>query len=138
MGVLSSKGKAKIKLYVTLYSFFDELANEGLPFTTRLVREETILTTRNDDPDEVVLTPHMRKHQCYARWCYQMGWMVAKKVNPKQHTNRASNLFKDLLITIVMYRSGPQDNNHRRYLSGRPSSHTGSKSIHILMYKKRC
>ena len=37
IGVLSSKGKAKIKLYVTLYSFFDELSNEGLPFAKRLV-----------------------------------------------------------------------------------------------------
>ena len=42
MGVLSSKGKANIELYATLNSFFGELANEGLPFTKRLVREETV------------------------------------------------------------------------------------------------
>ena len=62
MGVLSSKGKANIELYATLNSFFGELANEGLPFTTRLVREETVLITRDDDPDDMVLPPHMRKH----------------------------------------------------------------------------
>ena len=62
MGVLSSKGKTNIYLYVTLNSFFDELANEGLPFTTRLVQEETGLTTRNDDPDDMVLPPHMSKN----------------------------------------------------------------------------
>ena len=37
-GVLSSKGKANIELYVTLNSFFDKLANEELPFAMRLVR----------------------------------------------------------------------------------------------------
>ena len=83
MGVLRSKGKANIELYITLNSFFDELANEGLPFSTRLVREETILTTRDNNPDNVLLQPHMSKHRCYARWCYQMGWMVAKKSKPK-------------------------------------------------------
>ena len=137
MGVLSSKGKIHIELYVTLNSFLDKLANEGLPLATRLVQEETVLTTRDDDPDDAVLPPHMRKHQFYARCCYQMGWMMAKKVKSKQHMNGASNLFKDLLMTIVMYRSGPQDQNHRRYSSGRPSSHTGSKSIQILRYKKK-
>ena len=45
IGVLSSKGKENIELYVTLNSFFDELSNEGFPFATRFVREETVLTT---------------------------------------------------------------------------------------------
>ena len=81
--VLSSKWKAKIEIYVPLNSFFDELANEGLLFATRLVREETGLTNRDDDPDDVVLPPHMIKHRCYARWCYQIGWMVTDKLNPK-------------------------------------------------------
>ena len=62
MGVLTSKGKGKIELYVTLNSFFHELSNEGFPFATRLVREETGLTTRDDDPDNVVLPPSMSKH----------------------------------------------------------------------------
>ena len=39
-------------------------------------------------------------------------------------------------MQIVMYRSGPQDQNHIRYSAGCPSSHTGSKSIHILRYKR--
>ena len=62
MGVLSSKGKANIYLYVTLNSFFEKLANEGLPFATRLVQEKARLTTRNNDPDDVVLPPHMSKN----------------------------------------------------------------------------
>ena len=73
MGVLSSKGKANIYLYVTLNPFFDNLSNEVLPFATRLVREDTGLTTCDNDPDYLVLPPHMRKHLCYTRWCYQMG-----------------------------------------------------------------
>ena len=48
MGVLSSKGKAKIELYVTLNSFFGNLANEELLFATILVLEETGLTTREN------------------------------------------------------------------------------------------
>ena len=101
MAVLISKSKANIELYVTLNSFFDELANEGLPFATRLVREETRSTTRDDYPYDVVLLLHMRKHRCYSRWCYQMGWMVAKK-NPKQHMNHMSNLSKYLLMVVVI------------------------------------
>ena len=62
MAVLISKSKANIELYVTLNSFFDELANEGLPFASRLVREETRLTTHNNYPDNVLLPNHMIKH----------------------------------------------------------------------------
>ena len=79
MGVLSSKGREKIELYGTLNSFFDKLPNEELTFAKRLVQEETGLTTRDDDPDDVVLSPYMSNHRCYARWLYQMGWMVKKK-----------------------------------------------------------
>ena len=136
MGVRSSKGKANIEIYVTLNYFFDRLANEGLPFATRLVREETRLTTRDNDTYDVVLPPHMSNiyaaQDCAIKWD---GWWGGK-LNPKQHMNRASNLFKDLLMTIVMYRSGPQDQNHRRYSAGHLSSHTRSKSFHILRYKK--
>ena len=60
MGVLSSKGKANIEIYVTLNSSFDELAKEELPFATRLVREETGLITSDDESDDVVISPHMR------------------------------------------------------------------------------
>ena len=48
MGVPSSKGKAKIELYVTLNSFFGNLANEELLFATILVLEEIGLTTREN------------------------------------------------------------------------------------------
>ena len=62
MGVPSSKGKANIELYVTLSSFFDELANEVLPFATILVQEETGLTARDNELDDVLLPTHMNKH----------------------------------------------------------------------------
>ena len=62
MDVLSRKGNSNIELYVTLNSFFDEISNEGLLFAKRLVREDTGLTTHNDDPEDVVLPTHMRKH----------------------------------------------------------------------------
>ena len=66
MCVLDSKGKANIELYATQNSFFDKLANEVLTFATRLVQEETGVTTRNDDTDGVVLPTQMSKHRCYA------------------------------------------------------------------------
>ena len=62
MDVLSSKGKAKVELYVTLNSFFDELVNERITFSIILVQEETRLTTRNNNPNNVVLPPNMSKH----------------------------------------------------------------------------
>ena len=86
------------------------------------------------------------RRRCGTSTPYEQTYMLRKmvlsngvdgggKVNSKQHTSHASSLFKDLLMTIVMYRSSPQDQNHRRYSDGRPSSHTGSKSIHILRYE---
>ena len=61
--LLSSKGKANIELYVTIHLLFDDIANEGSLFATRLVQEETGLTARDDDTDDVVLPPYMRKHR---------------------------------------------------------------------------
>ena len=84
ISVLSSKREGKHwYIYVTLNSFCDKLSNEGLSFATRLVREETGLTAHDNDPDDVVLPPHMIKHWCYARWYYQMGCMVGEKSIPK-------------------------------------------------------
>ena len=37
------------------------------------------MTTRDDDPDEACLPPHLIKHQCYAIWCCKRGWKFAKK-----------------------------------------------------------
>ena len=67
------------ELYVTLNLFFGEIVNEGITFATILIREETGLTACDNDEDDVVLPPHMSKHICYERWCYQMGWMVGGK-----------------------------------------------------------
>lgn len=83
VGVLSSRGKAYEPVYRSLDEFFTELAKEGLPFATRIIREETGMTTRDDNVDEVVLPPHESKHRCYARWCYTMGWIVQKKSTAK-------------------------------------------------------
>ena len=54
------------------------MRHEGVPFAARIIREEFGLTTRDDDPDEVCLPPHLTKHRCYANWCYKRGWKVAK------------------------------------------------------------
>ena len=75
----SSRGKANVEIYASLNQFFTELKQEALPFATRIIRDETGTTTRDDDPDDLVLPPHISKHSCFARWCYSRGWKVQKK-----------------------------------------------------------
>ena len=84
-GVQSSRGKQNtIEVYESLQNFFTELKKEALlPFTTRIVHEKTSTTTRDDNPDNLVLTPHVSKHSIYARWCYLRGWKVTKKSSAK-------------------------------------------------------
>ena len=52
-------------------------------FATCIVREQTGLTSQDDDPDLVVLPPHMSKRRCYARWVHERSWII-KIIN---HTN---------------------------------------------------
>ena len=82
-GILSGRGKANIEVYESLNTFFSELKQEAQPFATRIIREQTGLTTRDDDPDDVLLPPHFSKHQMYARWCYSQGWIVEKASSAK-------------------------------------------------------
>ena len=64
-GTDSGKGKHYIEIYASLHDFFKELEEEGLQFATRIIHEETGMTTRDDNPDELVLPPHISKHSCY-------------------------------------------------------------------------
>ena len=82
-GILSGRGKANIEVYQSLNIFFNELKQEALPFATRIIHDETGRTTRDDDPDDLVLPPHISKHQCFARWCYSRGWIVEKASSAK-------------------------------------------------------
>lgn len=83
MELESNKGKANAEIYDSLHIFFTELKLEALPFATRIIRDETGTTTRDDDPDDLVLPPHISKHSCFARWCYLRGWKVEKKSSAK-------------------------------------------------------
>ena len=82
-GVQSSRGKHNLEVYESLHNFFLELKNEALPFATRIIREKTRTTTRDDDPDSLVLAPHVSKHSIYARWCYSRGWKVSMKCSAR-------------------------------------------------------
>ena len=77
-GLESNKGKHYTEIYASLNNFFKELEQDGLQFATRIIREETGMTTRDDDLDELVLPPHVSKHSCYGRWCYSRGWKPTK------------------------------------------------------------
>lgn len=63
----------------SLNAFFERLKDEAAPFPTKLIRSETGNVVRYDNPDEVALPPHYSKHRCYARWCWERGWIVTKK-----------------------------------------------------------
>jgi hypothetical protein len=82
-GTDSNKGKYYIEIYDSLHDFFVELEKEGLQFSTRIIREETGTTTRDDNPEELVLPPHISKRSCYGRWCYSRGWNLVKKSSAK-------------------------------------------------------
>jgi hypothetical protein len=77
-GVLSNKGKSNAEMYDSLSQFFENLKEEALPFATRIVRDESGTNTRDDDPDEIAIPPHLTKHKCYSWWCYERGWKVKK------------------------------------------------------------
>ena len=78
-GGMSSRGKGYIKINQSITEFFLDLSGEGTPFAARIVCEATGMTLRDDNIDEVVLPPHITKRQCYARWCYERGWIIDKK-----------------------------------------------------------
>ena len=60
--------------------YFDALKEEQtIPFATRTVREATGTTTRDDDPNEATLPPHMGKRMVYERWCWERGWVPTRK-----------------------------------------------------------
>ena len=50
-----------MEIHASLEEHFTELQDEGLQFATRLICEGTGLTTRNDNPNEVVL-PSAKPH----------------------------------------------------------------------------
>ncbi len=82
-GVNSSKGLANIEVYNSLNLFFTQLKQEALPFVTRIICDEMGLSTRDDNPDNLVLPPHISKHQCFAQWCYSCRWIVEKLSSAK-------------------------------------------------------
>ena len=75
-GAQSNKGKSSQDWRDSLKDYFEQLKNESVPFATRIVREQTGLTSRDDDPDLVALPPHMSKRRCYARWVHERGWEI--------------------------------------------------------------
>ena len=69
----SSRGKEMAEVDRSLGEYFEVLKQRGLPFATRVIREETGTTTRDDNVDDVVLPPHISKRSCYIEWCYSRG-----------------------------------------------------------------
>eukprot|EP00957_Ditylum_brightwellii_P012411 937322-Ditylum_brightwellii.AAC.1 len=70
-------------MYASLDEYFNGLKSEAVPFATRMVRDECGMTTRDDNPDEVALSPNMTQGECYHGWCYKRGWKVKKASSAK-------------------------------------------------------
>ena len=83
VGADTNRGRKFGEMDDSLHAFFIEVQSEGLPFATRIIREKTGLTTRDDDPDDVTLPPHMTKRRIYTRWCWSRGWKVEMKSRQK-------------------------------------------------------
>lgn len=82
----SNRGKNMCEVYDSLHEYFVLLEKESLPFATRIIREQTGFHMRDEDPNAVLLPPHMSKQRCYAQWCFRRGWVVKKRVFLNQST----------------------------------------------------
>ena len=97
------------EIYESLHEYFDALEKESLPFATRVIRERTGLHMRDDNPDDVLLPPHMSKHRCYAQWCFSRGWVVKKRVEHKAYTRKLPNMIIVNSMMKVKYLYGHRD-----------------------------
>ena len=66
-GMLNNHGKIYTDIYNSLHSFSIKLKNEWLPFATRIIHKKPGMMTRDDDPTEISLAPHLTKCQLYAK-----------------------------------------------------------------------
>ena len=85
------------EVFTSLEIFSGILATEGSPFDTCNIKEKSGLTTRDGDPDEVALPPHMRKYRCCAKWYWYIVWKVCKI---KQHWQLMT--VQKTLLTVIM------------------------------------
>ena len=69
-GFNSNRGKGSVNWKISLDSFFEELKEISMPFATRIVRKETGTTKRDNNPNDVMLPPHLGKRKLYAKWCW--------------------------------------------------------------------
>ena len=82
-GADSSRGKEMEETNKSLHEYFKELEDEGLPFATRIIHDETGTTTCDDNVNAIMLLPHIMKRGCYEKWCFSRGWKVTKKSTVK-------------------------------------------------------
>ena len=71
---------------VSLKIFFEGLKDEAETHATRVVREVSGVTLRDEEVDTVELPSSFSKRQVYSRYCFQRGWVVradAKGCLPK-------------------------------------------------------
>eukprot|EP00957_Ditylum_brightwellii_P210569 15365121-Ditylum_brightwellii.AAC.1 len=84
-------GKNQMEMYASLDEYFNELKSKAVPFAMRMVCDECGMTTRDDNPDEVALPPHMTQTKCYHGWCYKCGWKVKKASSAKTIYSNPAN-----------------------------------------------
>ena len=100
-GAESNNRKALTEVYESMDVFFEKLKTEAQPFATRIIREETGTTTRDDDPDDVSLPPYFTKHKIYAMWCFERGRVVAIK-SKAQGILRAQQIILSVSMMMIV------------------------------------
>ena len=91
-GTESAWGKKNAEVNASMHEFLNDLKqNHSLPFATRLVRDETGLTTRDDDVDEVALPPNYSMRRCYELWCLSRGYKPTFKSSAKSIYNKIND-----------------------------------------------
>ena len=119
-GSQSNAGKRFEGINFSLYCFFHDLAEQGLPFATRVVREKSGMKSRDDNPEDVALPPHMTKRQLYAQWCWQRGWKVVMD-------SRSEGSY----VNTKNYLKRPHDDSNEV-----PLWPTGSNSLEVCSWPK--
>ena len=107
-GVDSSKGFSNIEIYHSLNLFFTELKQEALPFATRIIRDETGLSTRDDDPDDLVLPPISLSISALPNGVILADGLWRNCHLPNQSTSRYASLLPALSTMMTKSPSGPK------------------------------
>ena len=88
VGQFPDRKKGKKEAYDQIDAILNRLKeNIGEPIAKRYVREITGTTTIDNNKGKVIIQYHTSKHQYYAQWCFELGYIATKKSIPSYNTS---------------------------------------------------